>query len=286
MRCEHVSCFKNRNVVFCNLIVLNVCLCIDFLFPLRLIKKLNHMPDFISYSFFIALIFLAAGFTQGVSGFGSALVAMPLLLFFMDAHSAVPLCMLNGLIITAFLSMQLRRHVDWRKIIPLLIGCTPGIYVGARFLREADSNLIKLLLGLMLVSYSLYSLFLKPKPQKISSFWPYVAGFGTGVIGSAFSAGGPPTIIYVTLTGWKKDDIKATLSVFFFITGIFMAAAHALNGLTTITVLRSFSVSSPAVLLGVWLGSIFYGRIRRETYLQFMLILLVGMGSVMIVTSL
>ncbi|MCJ7602219.1 MAG: sulfite exporter TauE/SafE family protein, partial [Desulfobulbaceae bacterium] len=137
-----------------------------------------------SHSYFIALIFLAAGFTQGVSGFGSALVAMPLLLLFIDAKTAVPLCMLNGLIITAFLSLQLRRHVDWRKISPLLIGCMPGIYVGARFLKEADSNLIKLLLGVMLVSYALYNMFCKLRPRRIAPFWPYIAGFFTGVIGS------------------------------------------------------------------------------------------------------
>jgi uncharacterized membrane protein YfcA len=236
-------------------------------------------------NYLIPLIFFAAGFTQGVSGFGSALVAMPLLLLFMDAQTAVPLCMLNGLIITSFLSLQLRSHVDWKKITPLIIGSMPGIYVGAHFLKEADSNLIKLLLGVMLVGYSLYSLCLKLQPRRIRAFWPYVAGFGTGVIGSAFSAGGPPTIIYVTLTGWKKDDIKATLSVFFFITGIFMAVAHAVTGLTTKTVLAHLSLSALFVFFGVWLGSIFYGRIKRETYLRIILSLLVIMGTVMIVTA-
>ncbi len=235
---------------------------------------------------YIPLIFLAAGFTQGVCGFGSALVAMPLLLFFMDVKMAVPLCMLNGLIITAFLSLQLRRHVDWQKIIPLFIGCLPGIYAGVRFLKEADSNLIKLLLGIMLVSYSLYSLLARPKPVKMKRFWPYLAGFGTGVIGSAFSAGGPPTIIYITLTGWKKDNMKATLSVFFLLTGILMAAAHAATGLTTGPVFRTFGIAAPFVLLGVWLGSICYDRIRRETYLRVILSLLVVMGGVMIGTAL
>jgi uncharacterized membrane protein YfcA len=239
-----------------------------------------------SHSYFIALIFLAAGFTQGVSGFGSALVAMPLLLLFIDAKTAVPLCMLNGLIITAFLSLQLRRHVDWRKISPLLIGCMPGLYVGARFLKEADSNLIKLLLGVMLVSYALYNMFCKLRPRRIAPFWPYIAGFFTGVIGSAFSAGGPPTIIYTTLTGWDKDDIKATLSVFFFTTGIFMASAHALAGLTTTAVLRYFSVSAAFVLLGVVAGSFCYGKVKRETYLKIILNLLVVMGGMMIFSAL
>ncbi len=238
-----------------------------------------------TYYLFLPVIFFLAGFTQGVSGFGSALVAMPLLLFFMDAQTAVPLCMLNGLIITAFLSLQLRRHVDWKKITPIIIGCVPGIYVGARFLKEADSDLIKLLLGIMLTMYCLYSLLFKPQPQKVQPYWAYIAGFCTGVIGTAFSAGGPPTIIYTTLNRWKKDDIKATLSVFFFITGIFIAVAHAVTGLTTQIVLKNFSISAIFVLLGVWAGSFCYGKIKQKTYLKLILNLLLVMGGMMIVTA-
>lgn len=235
--------------------------------------------------YYLPVIFFLAGFTQGISGFGSALVAMPLLLFFMDAQAAVPLCMLNGLIITSFLSFQLRRHVDWHKIMPIIIGCTPGIYVGARFLKEADSNLIKLLLGILLTGYCLYSLFFKPRPQKVQRYWAYIAGFCTGVIGTAFGAGGPPTIIYTTLHGWEKDDIKATLSVFFFITGVFMAVAHAVTGLTTHAVLQNLSSTALFVLLGVLVGSFCYGKIKRETYLQLILSLLLVMGGMMIVTA-
>ncbi|MBI5559443.1 MAG: sulfite exporter TauE/SafE family protein [Deltaproteobacteria bacterium] len=237
-------------------------------------------------TYLIALIFLAAGFTQGLSGFGSALVAMPLLLLFLDAKTAVPLCVLNGLVITAFLSLQLRSHVDWRKIIPPLIGCLPGIYVGDFLLRKADGSLIKLLLGVLLIGYALYCMFLQPKPRKIASFWPYVAGFFTGLIGSAFSAGGPPTIIYTTLTGWNKDAIKATLSVFFFTTGIFIAVAHAMSGLTTPVVLRYFFLSAGFVLFGVMAGSFCYGRVERETYLKIILNLLVIMGGMMIFSAL
>ena len=72
------------------------------------------------------LIFLLGSFTQGLTGFGFALVSIPLLVLFMDIQIAVPLCMLSGLVITAFLSLQLKDHLDWRKILPLLFGCLPG----------------------------------------------------------------------------------------------------------------------------------------------------------------
>ncbi|MFH1673303.1 MAG: sulfite exporter TauE/SafE family protein [Pseudomonadota bacterium] len=235
--------------------------------------------------FLVGLIFLLAGFTQGVSGFGSALVAMPLLVMFMDVKLAVPLCMLNGLIITLFLSLQLKNHIDWKKIMPLFLGCLPGIYVGVTFLKKANSNVIEFLLGVILIAYALYGLALRPQPRTINPTWSYLAGFATGIIGSAFSTGGPPTIIYTTLTGWSKDDIKATLSGFFFSTGLIIAAAHAINGLTTVVVLRYFAVSIAFVFLGVYAGSFYYGRLKKEVYVRVILGMLILMGIMMIVSA-
>jgi uncharacterized protein len=234
----------------------------------------------------VALIFFVAGLTQGVTGFGAGLVAMPLLLLFLDAKTAVPLSVLNGLFITAFLCLQLRNHLEWRKVLPLCLGCLPGIYIGATFLRNADDVIIRILLGCLLIAYGLYSILARPRPRKLAGWWSYLAGFGSGTIGTAFATGGPPAIIYTTLTGWSKDTIKATLSGFFFATGTWMALAHAATGLTTATVLRYLSGSALAVLLGVWVGSLLYRRIGSREYICIILIVLITMGAVMIGSAL
>jgi uncharacterized protein len=232
--------------------------------------------------FFIALIFLIAGFTQGVTGFGAGLVAMPLLLLFLEARVAVPLSVLNGLFITAFLCLQLRGQLEWRKILPLCIGCLPGIYVGALILKKADDTIIRVLLGCILIGYGLYGILVRSRPRGVSKWWSYAAGFGSGAIGTAIAAGGPPAIIYTTLTGWDKDTIKATLSGFFFVTGIWMAVAHAMAGLTTTIVLHYLGGSATAVLAGVWGGSLLYRRIGRKDYIRIVLLMLIGMGVMMI----
>ena len=84
----------------------------------------------------------------------------------------------------------------------------------------------------------------------------------------------------------SKDEIKATLSVFFFLTGILMASAHALSGLTTITVLNHLRITILFVLAGVVTGSICYGRISQKAYIRLIFGMLIIMGSMMAVTSL
>ncbi len=234
------------------------------------------------------LIFLLAGFTQGVSGFGSALIAMPLLTTFLTIKTAVPLCVLNSLIITTCLSLQLRRHINWRRIFPLLAGCLPGIVFGLLVLKHVPNIILQISLGLLIIFYASYNLFSSTTRKikgKISTGWAYAAGFCTGGISASLGAGGPPTIIYVTMTGWTNDEIKAALSIFFLITSIFTALGQAVSGLTTPLILHDFIRSAPFTLLGVWAGVQLYNRINRQTYIRIMFWLLLVMGGVMLLTA-
>lgn len=230
----------------------------------------------------IGLIFFLAGWVQGVSGFGSALVAIPLLTLFIDIKEAVPLCMLTSLIITTYLAIQLRKHFDREKILPLCIGAIPGILIGATVLKIVPSQTIRMLLGTLLIAYSLYSLLFTVKPRKLHKAWGYIAGFGSGAIGAAFSAGGPPTIIYSTMNNWSKDEIKATLTAFFCFISYLGTSAHVISGITTLVVLKYFLIASPFVLLGTALGSYCYRYFKKEIYLKVVFSFLVLMGILMI----
>ncbi len=232
-----------------------------------------------------ATISLAAGFIQGLSGFGSALVAMPLLLLFLPARTAVPFCILMGLVITLQLGLGLRKHLDFKKIAPLFTGCLPGIACGTWVLKNADNVLIKKGLGLVLVAYSLFQLLMKQRSLKLSPYWGILAGFLTGVIGAAFSAGGPPTIIYTSLNQWGKDTIKATLTGFFFLTGLIIAAAHAVTGITSPMVMKLFMLSIPPVIAGTFLGTLAYKRLSHREYLKLIYVLLLLMGVMLLVSG-
>ena len=236
--------------------------------------------------FWVGAVWLGAGLIQGLTGFGSALVAVPLLSLFLDLQLAVPLSTLHGVTITLCLSWQLRRSLSLQKIGPLLLGSVPGVIIGVTLLKYADPAAMKLLLGIMVTGYALYALLSRPiVERKLRPVWAYVAGFATGAIASAFSAGGPPTIIYTTLAGWSKDTIKATLSGFFLCAGLLASAAHLMTGLTTYTVAKYYVVTLPFVLVGVWVGSRFYQRINHQLYLKAVFICLAVMGLLLALSA-
>ncbi|MBM9514367.1 sulfite exporter TauE/SafE family protein [Desulfogranum marinum] len=234
-------------------------------------------------SFVIAgLIFLVAGFVQGITGFGAGLVAIPLLCLIIDVKTAVPLVILNGVIITSYLAYTLRSFLDSKKILPLLVGSIPGVLLGSQCLTLVNPDLIRTFLGILLIAYSVYNLAAHPKPVKMPLFIGYAAGFCTGFITALLSAGGPPAIIYTTLTDWKKNEIKATLTGFFVFNAVFTMIVHALSGMTTLLTLKYCTVTMPLVLLGTAIGSRLTDKINRRAYLICIYVFLLMMGALMV----
>ncbi len=213
------------------------------------------------------------------------MLSLPLLAFFIDVKVVIPLVGIFGLVIPTLLLIKLWKHVDWKKIYPLFLGAVPGIPVGVFFLKKFDVSTIHWILGIILMTYSIHSLFLKSSNRGPREGWAYAFGFFGGCLGGALSAAGIAAIVYVSLQTWEKDKIMATLQGFLLTSHIMIVIMQAVNGLTTKIVLCYFLVSLPMLILGTYVGVLFYGRIKEQFYKKIMLILLAILGTLMIYRS-
>ncbi len=231
----------------------------------------------------ISLIVFVSAFVGGLSGFGVVLLSIPLLALLFDIKIVIPLVMLIGTSVNIILLIQLHTHLELKKVYPLLLGTIPGILVGVYFLKRVDQELIHWLLGLLLIGYAAYNLIsLRSFEKGISEEWAYLFGFFAGCLGGALGAMGPPIIVYMSLTDWDKDKIKATLQAYFGLSGSIVVFIHALNGLITSSVIRFYAVSIPMLILGTFTGSFFYNSIRETSYRIIILVFLAILGALMI----
>ena len=235
----------------------------------------------IEYSLIVLISFLA-GVAQGLSGFGSILLALPLLTIFLDIKTVIPLVTLHGFFTAVIVLIGLRKDLDWQKVLPLLVGSIPGIPLGVFFLKNMNTDTIQLAMGLILLAYALFSLSFRPVIWEMKTAGGSLVGFLAGCLGGALGAAGPPVIVYTSLQPWSKDKIKATLQGFFVASGVVVVLLQALSGLTTIPVLWYFLISLPALVLGTYFGSFFYGRIGDQAYKRIMFVLLALMGAFLI----
>ena len=76
------------------------------------------------------IVVLIAGFIQGLVGFGSGLVSVPLLSIFLGPKTVVPLTLVHGLLMNMYLSVRNRRYIQWKRVLPLFISGVMGIPIG------------------------------------------------------------------------------------------------------------------------------------------------------------
>jgi uncharacterized membrane protein YfcA len=233
------------------------------------------------YIYIFMIVFLA-GVTLGFSGFGALLLTLPLLAIFLDIKIVIPLVALFGITIRIILLIQLWKQLLWKKIYLLLIGALPGIPLGVFLLKILDKVYIQWILGIILICYSVYSLFIQVSNKDMKGGWAYIFGFFAGCTGGAISASGVPVIIYTTLQNWTKDEIKATLQGFFFASGVIIVLFQVIYGITNLTVLRYFLISLTFLVLGTYVGTFLYRKISSEDYKRVILVLQFFLGALML----
>lgn len=230
----------------------------------------------------LCVIAFFAGFIQGLTGFGSVLLSLPLLAFFLEMKIAVPLLTLCGLVLTIILTFQLRSSWEWGKIYPLLVGTLPGIPIGVFMLKTLQAAPLYIFIGAVLISYSLYGLAFRGIIRELKKGWPYFFGFIAGCLGGSVAASGPPVIVYTFLQPWEKDKIKVTLQGYFLVSGFMTLGFFVYHDLVNTYVTKLFGVSLPFLVGGTLLGSYYYGKVAEDGYRKLMFITLAALGIMML----
>lgn len=118
----------------------------------------------------------------GVAGFGTALVAGPLLILCLPLSKIIPLLVLLDFVAAFGNWLPSRRDVARPELLRLLPCMAIGCVVGVVFLLNLKSDLLLLLMGLFITAYALYSLAVKVKPTQVAAGWAIPAGITGGCL--------------------------------------------------------------------------------------------------------
>jgi uncharacterized membrane protein YfcA len=212
-------------------------------------------------------------------GFGTALVAMPLLAVTIGVRTATPLVGLVMLTTIAALLARTWRSVDVRAAWQLLLSSAVGIPVGVLGLRFAPEPVVKSILGALLIGFGLYGL---ARPRLLTlerHVWVYVFGFVSGVLGGAYNTNGPPAVACGVMRRWPPERFQATLQGYFLPATVLICAGHGLGGLWTRAVFGLYLAALPLVLVAVVLGHSISGRIPAEMFQRILYGALVVLGG-------
>lgn len=172
--------------------------------------------DFSNYYLLIsvaAIIFLSIGI-QAMIGFGSALIATPLLL-----STGLPLTDIVVLTTTTSAAQrivfgyQMKQHALIKLYMPvmltMLVAVPIGIYILSTVSGESQ-EVVKQAIGILIVATVFIQLTVKiPPKEQVTNFWGYLTGFSSGVLSGFANIGGPPLVIWVYAHNWTKEQLRA-----------------------------------------------------------------------------
>ncbi|MFH1022704.1 MAG: sulfite exporter TauE/SafE family protein [Planctomycetota bacterium] len=226
----------------------------------------------------IGLIFFAAAFVQGLSGFGSALVAMPLLLPLLGSKGAAPLMALVAMPMQVILLVRYRRSLSleavWRLVVASVVMIPAGVFLAG----VVPERVVFGVLGGVLIGYALYALADLKLPAITHAGWAYAAGAAAGVLGGAYNTDGPPVVVYGSCRRWNPLEFKSNLQGVFFVNSVVILGAHAAAGNLTGPVWGHFLAALPAVAAGAVAGVGLDRFVSATMFRRIMLALLLVLG--------
>ncbi len=226
-----------------------------------------------------------AYFVRGLSGFGSGLIAVPLLALRFPLPEVVPFILITDFSASALVGGVSFKHVAWGEIRRLLPLSLIGVVIGSSLLVSLPPAVLLTVLSLFILAFALRSLlFHGGKFQAVSTRWAYPAALTGGAVGGLFGTGGPPYVIYLSHRIEDKSALRATLSGLFFIEGLIRIITFLAVGLLHgSTVWLNSLFAAPLIIAALYAGSHVHARLTNAQMVRLIgLLLLVSSASLLV----
>lgn len=214
---------------------------------------------------FFITIFIAF-LVRGITGFGSGLIAIPILSLFLPVALVVPVVGLMDFSGAAGHSFKYKSHIHWRDLLPLLPFTLLGILCALYLFKTLEGETLKKALAIFLFLYALYSLFINQPKQKHSQAWALPAGGLGGFIGTLFGTGGPFYVLYLHLRQHDKGTFRATIATIFLIDGIGRIVGYAATGVYTEQVAFLFLLGIPTIYVAMKVGGKIHTNLTQRQF--------------------
>ena len=233
----------------------------------------------------MAILFLAAS-VQGITGFGRALIAAPLISLFIPADETVMIMILMGFASAIAMVSKTYKNAHIKKVIPLIAAGVIGSIAGVQLLRIIPVDELKIAMGVFVIlSAIILATGVRVRFKRVVPAYT-IAGFISGLTNGAISFGGPPIVLFLQNQDESKDSFRANLSVFFLVIGFTGSLNLLTSGMLTGQIALKALLLLPATIGGTYLGNFLSGKFEESIFKKLVLSILVLSGVMAIIMTL
>ncbi len=228
----------------------------------------------------LSLIIFIASVVRGFTGFGLAMVAVPLIQFLMPVtDTAVFIAMIN-LIFSILYYHRSKEIVKGQPLGTMAVWTVIGVAGGAVILKFVNPGYIQMGWGVLIVFIVIAlarGLNLNIRSDRTAMT---LSGLFGGVLAGATGITGPPVAIILSSIRTPKDKFNAIISIFILFAVSYALVFYLISGLIRTEILMLALCSIPALLAGLYTGDRLVSRISQNTFTAVVYVVLVIMGVI------
>ena len=236
----------------------------------------------------MAIIFFSC-LIMGITSFGFAMIAVPLLNLFFPLQTLIPILILYGVIMNLILLLPLYKNVQRNNMVYLVLAGIIGTPLGAFLLLHLDESILKITIGIVIIIFAWTIYTGHAIHIKNEKFGNITAGLLSGILSGSTTMSGPPIILLYSNNKVEKQIFRANLALYFLILNIVTVPSLYFNGLLTPRIVHYGLLYFPSLVaggIGILIGSKIGNKINNEVFTKLTLILVLIMGVLSIFSSL
>ncbi len=228
-----------------------------------------------------------AGISKGGFGSGAAFASASILALVIEPGRALGIMLPLLMLIDVSTLRPYWRRWNWRDARRLLLGCVPGVALGAVLYTVAEPDLFRLLIGSICLAFIVWRMALRAGLVKLSGRpLPGWAGMLAGTVAGFTSfvshAGGPPAAVYLLSQRLDKTTFQATTVLVFWVLNMMKFLPYAFLGIFTLDTVLLDLVLAPFAVLGAWLGVRAHRVVPERLFFAITYVLLAVTGTKLI----
>ena len=224
------------------------------------------------------VVFLTA-IMRGYTGFGFALVAVPLLAVIADPVTAVPMVLLLEVVGSLQLLPGLWRSAHLRSVMLLVAGALLATPIGLYGLAAIPADVMRLIIGLVVLATTCalaagLKAIQEPRPPAT-----FGVGILSGLLNGAAAMSGPPVVLFYLNAQTAMHVGRASIVLYFLLSDTVAIAFAGASGLLGSSTVLLAAATVPALFVGQVIGTrLFRSALQRHYRIVAIVILLAVSG--------
>jgi uncharacterized membrane protein YfcA len=229
---------------------------------------------------------LLASFIQGITGFGFALIAVPLLsLFIPEFRNIAPIIVIYSLLTNITIGYKSRQYINLKKILPLIIFGIIATPIGTCILLYVKVNTLKIIIG-SIITITAFAMLKNFKIQIKNQSVSYgIVGILSGFLNGSTGLSGPPIVLFLTNQNTDKEEFRANLSFYGIAANIFAIIIFISEGIVNISVFNFILLYLPALIIGVFAGIKISAKINEIIFRNLTIYMIAFLGLYTLIST-